>query len=470
MAADPLSQNRPMLPRHHEPIVAVATAPGRGAVGIVRVSGRALEPLIDAVCARALVPRVATFGPFLAADGSTLDQGLAIHFPAPNSYTGESVLELQAHGGPVLLQLLLARCLEAMPTLRLAGPGEFTERAFLNGKLDLAQAEAVSDLIEASTESAARSAGRSLSGAFSKQVNALRDALIELRMLVEATLDFPEEEIDFLEKADARGRLARIAAELDAVLDRARSGALLREGIRVVLAGQPNVGKSSLLNALAGAELAIVTPIAGTTRDKVSETIQIHGVPVHVTDTAGLRDPQASADEVERIGIARSWAEIASADAVVFLRDLTRLGELDYDEGDRSIAQAWPQGLAGSGRLIEVFNKADASTQRPQGDAIVISARSGDGLERLRERLLELAGWHAQPEGVFIARTRHVQALRRTREHLDRAAALAEQRDAALDLFAEELRLAHDALGEITGAFTADDLLGEIFGRFCIGK
>ncbi len=460
-----------MLPRHHEPIVAVATAPGRGAVGIVRASGRDLAPLIAAVCARCLAPRVATYLPFLAADGSTLDQGLAIHFPAPHSYTGEAVLELQAHGGPVLLQLLLARCLEAMPGLRLAAPGEFTERAFLNGKLDLAQAEAVSDLIEASTEQAARSAGRSLAGAFSKQVNALRDALVELRMLVEATLDFPEEEIDFLEKADARGRLARTTAELDGVLDRARSGALLREGLRVVLAGQPNVGKSSLLNALAGAELAIVTAIPGTTRDKVSETIQIHGVPLHVTDTAGLRDPDASADEVERIGIARSWAEIGQADAVLFLRDLTRLGEPDYDEADRRIAQAWPQGLAESGRLIEVFNKADASTLRPDsGDAIVISARSGDGLERLRERLLERAGWHAQPEGVFIARTRHVQALRRTREHLARAAALAAQRDAALDLLAEELRLAHDALGEITGAFSADDLLGEIFGRFCIGK
>lgn len=459
-----------MLSRHRDPIVAVATASGRGAVGIVRVSGAALDGLIAALCGRPLAPRVATYLPFLAADGSTLDQGLAIHFPAPNSYTGEAVLELQAHGGPVLLQLLLARCLEAMPALRLAGPGEFTERAFLNGKLDLAQAEAVSDLIEASTESAARSAGRSLSGAFSKQVNTLRDGLVELRMLVEATLDFPEEEIDFLEKADARGRLSRIAAELDAVLDRARSGALLREGIKVVLAGQPNVGKSSLLNALAGAELAIVTPIPGTTRDKVSETIQIHGVPVHVVDTAGLRDPLDSADEVERIGIARSWAEIASADAVIFLRDLTRLGEPDYDEGDRRIAQDWPEALPGSGRLLEVFNKVDSATCRPPGEALLVSARQGQGLDALRERLLALAGWHAQPEGVFIARTRHVQALRRTREHLVCAQEQVAQRDAALDLLAEELRLAHDALGEITGAFSADDLLGEIFGRFCIGK
>jgi len=470
-----------MLPRHHDPIVAVATAAGRGAVGIVRLSGRSLDALIESVCGRALVPRQASYLPFRAADGSTLDQGLALHFPAPHSYTGESVLELQAHGGPVLLQLLLARCLEAaaepgadgrprLPGLRLAGPGEFTERAFLNGKLDLAQAEAVSDLIEASTESAARSAGRSLSGVFSNQVNALRDRLVELRMLVEATLDFPEEEIDFLDKADARGRLEAVCVALDEVLDRARSGALLREGIKVVLAGQPNVGKSSLLNALAGAELAIVTPIPGTTRDKVSETIQIHGVPVHVIDTAGLRDPNESPDEVERIGIARSWAEIAGADAVVFLRDLTRLGEPGYDAGDERIAKDWPQGLAGSSRLLEVFNKADAARKLPAGTSLVVSARSGQGLDALRERLLELAGWHAQPEGVFIARTRHVQALRRTREHLERARALAAQRDAALDLLAEELRLAHDALGEITGVFTADDLLGEIFGRFCIGK
>jgi len=459
-----------MMPRHHEPIVAIATASGRGAVGIVRASGRDLAPLLAAVCGKALAPRHATYLPFLDANGNAIDQGLAIHFPAPHSYTGEAVLELQAHGGPVVLQLLLARCLEAGKSigLRLAEPGEFTERAFLNDKLDLAQAEAVSDLIEASTEAAARSAGRSLNGAFSAEINALREHLVELRMLVEATLDFPEEEIDFLEKADARGRLQRAIDQLDTVLDRARQGALLREGIQVVLAGQPNVGKSSLLNALAGAELAIVTPIAGTTRDKVSQTIQIEGVPVHVVDTAGLRD---SNDEVERIGIARSWAEIEAADAVILLHDLTRLGQAEHDAADAQILTRLPGSLAAAGRLLHVFNKADAAPSRQvDAAALVLSAKTGAGIAALRAKLLELAGWHAQPDGVFIARARHVHALRRTREHLARAQTHAAQADAALDLFAEELRLAHDALGEITGVFTPDDLLGEIFGRFCIGK
>lgn len=459
-----------MLPRHHEPIVAIATASGRGAVGIVRASGRDLSSLVAAVCGKALAPRHASYLPFLAANGDVIDQGLAIHFPAPHSYTGEAVLELQAHGGPVVLQLLLARCLEAGRAigLRLAEPGEFTERAFLNDKLDLTQAEAVSDLIEASTEAAARSAGRSLSGAFSAEVNALRERLVELRMLVEATLDFPEEEIDFLEKADAHGRLQRAVDQLDAVLDRARQGALLREGIQVVLAGQPNVGKSSLLNALAGAELAIVTPIAGTTRDKVSETIQIEGVPVHVIDTAGLRD---SSDEVERIGIARSWAEIEAADAVILLHDLTRLGQPEHDAADAQIVARLPHSLAADARLLHVFNKSDAAASPNVGsDGLVLSAKTGAGIAALRAKLLELAGWHAQPDGVFIARARHVDALRRTRDHLARAQAHAAQADAALDLFAEELRLAHDALGEITGAFTSDDLLGEIFSRFCIGK
>ncbi len=460
-----------LLPRHHEPIVAVATASGRGAVGIVRVSGADLGLFVTALFGRALAPRHATYLPFTDAAGATIDRGLAIHFPAPHSYTGEDVLELQAHGGPVVLQLLLARCLELaaskLPGLRLAQPGEFTERAFLNDKLDLAQAEAVADLIEASTEAAARSAGRSLTGAFSDEVNTLRAQLIDLRMLVEATLDFPEEEIDFLEKANARGRLRAITAQIDAVLSRARQGALLREGITVVLAGQPNVGKSSLLNALAGAELAIVTPIAGTTRDKVSSTIQIEGVPLHVIDTAGLRD---SVDEVERIGVARSWSEIERADAVLLLHDLTRIGQAAYDAGEAQIEQRLPAALAGRDRLLHVYNKADAAPAPGAHAGLALSARTGAGIAALRAKLLELAGWHAQPEGLFIARTRHVQALREARAHLGGALVQAARADAALDLLAEELRLAHDALGAITGAFGADELLGEIFSRFCIGK
>jgi len=456
-----------MLPRHHDPIVAIATASGRGAVGIVRISGADLSSLVGALFGRTLTPRHATYLPFTDGAGAPIDHGLAIHFPAPHSYTGEDVLELQAHGGPVVLQLLLGRCLTLEPTLRLAQPGEFTERAFLNDKLDLAQAEAVSDLIEASTEAAARSAGRSLSGAFSTEINGLRDRLIQLRMLVEATLDFPEEEIDFLEQANARGRLQAIAGQLDKVLDQARQGALLREGITVVLAGQPNVGKSSLLNALAGAELAIVTPIAGTTRDKVTGTIQIEGVPVHVIDTAGLRD---SVDEVERIGVARSWSEIERADAVLFMHDLTRIGEAAYDAVDTQIAGRLPAALLGSDRLVHIFNKADAAATPIPAVGLALSARTGAGIDALRGRLLALAGWHAAPEGVFIARTRHVQALRATRAHLNAALEQAARADAALDLLAEELRLAHDALGEITGAFGADELLGEIFSRFCIGK
>jgi tRNA modification GTPase len=472
-----------LLGRHQDPIVAIATAPGRGAVGIVRVSGRGLGPLAIALIGTLPSPRRAHYGPFLDAQGQAIDQGLALYFPAPNSYTGEDVLELQAHGGPVVLQLLLARCLEAaampidgdpatavLPRLRLAEPGEFTQRAFLNDKLDLAQAEAVADLIDASTEAAARSASRSLAGAFSAQVDGLAEAIVRLRMLVEATLDFPEEEIDFLEKADARGQLDALQARLDELLARTRQGALLREGLRVVLAGQPNVGKSSLLNALAGAELAIVTPIAGTTRDRVSETIQIHGVPVHVTDTAGLRHD--TVDEVERIGVARSWESIETADAVLFLHDLTRVDEPAYQQADVQIAERLAR--VAPERLLHVFNKADLAG--PPGaferarPGLRLSARSGAGLDALREALLERAGGLASPEGLFIARSRHVQALRAAGDHLAAAAAHAAQADTALDLFAEELRLAHEALQAITGAFSADDLLGEIFSRFCIGK
>jgi tRNA modification GTPase len=453
--------------------VAVATAPGRGAVGIVRASGRDLSALIQAVCGRNLAPRHATLLDFLGSDGQALDRGLAIHFPAPQSYTGEDVLELHAHGGPVLLQLLLARCLETLPGLRLAEPGEFTERAFLNDKLDLAQAEAVADLIDASTEAAARSAARSLSGAFSTEVRQLAERLVQLRLLVEATLDFPEEEIDFLEQAGARGQLEAIEATVEQALTRARQGALLREGLHVVIAGQPNVGKSSLLNALAGAELAIVTPIPGTTRDRVSETIQIEGVPLHVVDTAGLRSD--AVDEVERIGIGRSWEAIAAADAVLFLHDLGRMGEPEVAAADAAIAAQLPPGVP----VLQVYNKADlpgaveraaAADASRAASGLLVSARTGQGLEELRHALLRQAGWQAAPEGLFIARTRHVQALRRTLDHVQAARQLAALRETALELLAEELRLAHRELGEITGEFSSEDLLGAIFGRFCIGK
>jgi tRNA modification GTPase len=436
-------------------------------VGIVRASGRDLSPLIHQVCGRSLAPRQATLLDFQDAQGRPIDRGLALHFPAPHSYTGEDVLELQAHGGPVLLQLLLARCLQALPGARLAAPGEFTERAFLNDKLDLAQAEAVADLIDAGTEAAARSAGRALSGEFSHRVDALAQRIVRLRTLVEATLDFPEEEIDFLQQADAAGQLSGITEALLALLATARQGALLREGLRVVIAGQPNVGKSSLLNALAGAELAIVTPIPGTTRDRVSESIQIEGVPVHVTDTAGLRHDEQAADEVERIGIGRSWDAIRSADCVLFLHDLTRAGQdAAYDAAEREIEASLPPGVS----VIEVWNKADAVGVSSSTEGLALSARTGQGLEALRQALLRTAGWQAAPEGVFIARARHVQALQRCAKHLALANAHLAEPVPALDLLAEELRLAHQALGDITGAFTAEDLLGEIFSKFCIGK
>lgn len=474
------------------PIVAIATPPGRGAVGIVRVSGKSIAPLIQALCGRDLKPREATYLPFVDAAGAAIDHGLALYFPAPHSFTGEDVLELQAHGGPVVMQLLLARCLEAgaemdaatqqprLTGLRVAQPGEFTQRAFLNDKMDLAQAEAVADLIDASTEAAARGATRSLSGEFSKEVHTLRDALIHLRMLVEATLDFPEEEIDFLQKADAAGQLSRLQATLARVMQRTSQGALLREGIKVVIAGQPNAGKSSLLNALAGAELAIVTPIAGTTRDKVQQTIQIDGVPLHIIDTAGLRH---SEDEVEKIGIERAWAEIENADAVLFLHDLVRWNDAtesaNYQAADAAIATQLISLLPKRVPVIQVWNKVDA-VQPPQAatavekDAesvnITVSAKNGQGLETLRQTLLQVAGWQPAAEGVYIARERHVQALRQVSAHLDLADSQLKAKSQALDLLAEELRLAQNDLSAITGEFTSDDLLGVIFSKFCIGK
>ncbi|QYF95439.1 tRNA uridine-5-carboxymethylaminomethyl(34) synthesis GTPase MnmE [Massilia sp. PAMC28688] len=453
------------------PIAAIATAPGRGGIGVVRASGKALAPLIDTLFPGArLAPRHATYLPFKNGDGTIIDQGIAIYFKGPHSYTGEDVLELQGHGGPVVLQLLLARVLEAGADagLRLAEPGEFTRRAYLNDKLDLAQAEAVADLIDASTEAAARSATQSLSGEFSRTVNKLVEQTIGLRMLVEATLDFPEEEIDFLEKSDARGQLAVIIDSLEAVFQKAAQGALLREGLNVVLVGQPNVGKSSLLNALAGADVAIVTPIAGTTRDKVSETIQIEGIPLNIIDTAGIRVINEAVDVVERIGIERTWAEVGKADVIMHLLDAGH----GPSRADDSIVAAFPEGIP----VIRIWNKIDLSGHRPsvdpQSDAtnVYLSAHEHTGIDLLRAELLRIAGWQQTGESLFLARERHLIALRAARRHLHVAAEHAAQNDQSLDLFAEELRLAQAQLSSISGEFSSDDLLGVIFSRFCIGK
>jgi tRNA modification GTPase len=477
-----------MLPRHQDPIVAIATAPGRGAVGIVRISGLRLNllfaPLLGAPHTASITAREAKYLKFLDQDGQVIDQGLALFFPEPYSFTGEDVIELQAHGGPVVLQLLVARVLEAakdidtLKAMRIARPGEFTERAFLNDKMDLAQAEAVADLIDASTEAAARGAARSLSGAFSSEVHALRDALIHLRMLVEATLDFPEEEIEHLSKNKAREQLSSLQQSVLGFRQKATQGALLREGIKVVIAGQPNAGKSSLLNALAGAELAIVTPIAGTTRDKVQETISIQGVPIHIIDTAGLRE---SEDVVERMGIKRTWEEIGKADCVIHLHDLSEEQSTDKQVAIRSIAArtvlmaAIHQKLSKNTPVIDVWNKADLIATARVSNELLISAKTGQGIDALRAKLLEVAGWQSSSgEGSYIARERHVQAisvvqahLREASEHLDSSFA---HHAGGLDLVAEDLRLAQSALSEITGGFSSDDLLGEIFSKFCIGK
>ena len=440
-------------------IAAIATAPGRGGIGVVRMSGPNLAPLAARICGREPQARLARFARFHDASGGLIDEGLLLYFPAPHSFTGEDVIELQGHGGPVVMQMLLARCLEL--GARLAEPGEFTRRAFLNGKLDLAQAESVADLIEASTAAAARSAVRSLTGNFSTEVRGLCDRLIDLRMLVEATLDFPDEDVDFLVEARAFERIEAIAAELTAILDRARQGSLLRNGLHVVLVGQPNVGKSSLLNRLAGEERAIVTDIAGTTRDALRETIQIEGIPLHITDTAGLRE---TTDEVEKIGIARTWQEIERADVIVRLVDV-RDG---LTAADAAIDARLPAGV----ERITVFNKVDLQARQPErieadgAVGIYLSAKAGQGIELLRAELLRVAGWHRHGEDVILARERHLIALREA--HARVHAALDARH--ALELMAEELRLAQEAVNEITGEFTPDDLLGVIFSRFCIGK
>jgi tRNA modification GTPase len=426
---------------------------------VVRVSGKRLVPLALALLGKVPAARRAIRAAFLDARGAAIDDGLALYFPAPHSYTGEEVLELQGHGGPVVMQMLLKRCLEL--GARLAEPGEFTRRAFLNDKLDLAQAESVADLIEAATDSAARCALRSLRGEFSVAVEALVRQLIELRMLVEATLDFPEEEFDPLDRADAKGRHARLLQAIETALAKSRQGSLLRTGLQVVLAGQPNVGKSSLLNRLAGEELAIVTAIPGTTRDSVRQAIQIDGVPLNIVDTAGLHDTQ---DEVERLGIARTWSEIGKADVVLLLVD-ARAG---VTKQDLELVARIPQGV----KRVFVHNKTDLAgtaarlEQTQAGASIHLSAKTGAGMELLRAELLAVAGWQQGAEHLFMARERHLVALRRAAEHVAGAGG----QFSRLELFAEELRQAQEQLNSITGEFAADDLLGEIFSHFCIGK
>lgn len=441
-------------------IAAIATASGRGGIGVVRLSGNDLQAIIRPLTGRDfLTPRVAILSNFLDAAGEVIDQGIALYFPTPQSFTGEDVIELQGHGGPVVLRLLLQRCLDL--GARLAEPGEFTRRAYLNDKIDLAQAESVADLIDAASIEAAKSAMRSLKGDFSHAINLLVGKLIDFRMLVEATLDFPDEEIDFLAEANAASRLEDIVQRLENVFASAHQGKLLRDGIHVVLVGQPNVGKSSLLNQLAGEEVAIVTHIPGTTRDTVRQHIEIEGILVHVVDTAGLRDTY---DEVERLGIERTWSAIEQANVLVVIVDVA----LGISEEDRKIIDKLPSTLP----VVRVFNKIDQHHITPHVEEqgansdIYLSAKTGSGMDLLRRHLLEVVGWHHAGESVYLARERHLNALRKAQGHLRSA----HENMVSVELLAEELRLAQDALSTITGEFTPDDLLGEIFSRFCIGK
>lgn len=450
-----------------ETIAAVATAQGRGGVGIVRISGPLAGVLAKAICRRELKPRHAHYGPFFTDGDQVVDEGLALYFPGPNSFTGEDVLELQGHGGPVVLDLLLRHCVQL--GARLARPGEFSERAFLNDKLDLAQAEAIADLIEASSEQAARNALRSLQGEFSRRVHGLTERLISLRIYVEAAIDFPEEEIDFLADGHVLNLLEGVRTDLAGVMREAGQGALLRDGMTVVIAGRPNAGKSSLLNALAGREAAIVTEIAGTTRDVLREHIHIDGMPLHVIDTAGLRDTE---DQVERIGVERALKAIAEADRILLVVDATA------PEADDPFA-LWPEFLdqhPDPSNVTLIRNKADLS-----GESVVLevcndghvtislSAKSTEGLDLLREHLKACMGYEQTAESSFSARRRHLEALRQAAEHLEHGHAQLTQAGAG-ELLAEDLRMAQQALGEITGAFSSDDLLGRIFSSFCIGK
>ncbi|OIR16967.1 tRNA modification GTPase MnmE [mine drainage metagenome] len=440
-------------------IAAIATAPGRGGIGVVRVSGHDLAGMALALTGRQLTPRCATYSPFLAADGAWLDQGIVIYFPAPHSYTGEEVLEFQGHGGPAVLQSVLQRCLEL--GARLAQPGEFTQRAFLNDKMDLAQAESVADLIDATTEQAARSAVRSLQGEFSAAIHKAVEQLIDLRMLVEATLDFPEEEIDADDRQLCADKLAMLFQEIERISALAKQGSILREGAQVVLVGAPNAGKSSLLNCLAGEEVALVSEVPGTTRDAIRQALQVCGVPLHLIDTAGLRE---TTDAVEQMGMARTRQALARSDMVLVLQDESQQrSELE----DRTILASLPARIP----RLYLHNKIDLSGHSPgleirNGENhLFISAKTGAGMAELQEKMLETIGWH-QETGVFMARARHLEALADARQHLLDA----ELQLAYPELFAEELRLAQEALNSITGEFSADDLLGEIFSRFCIGK
>lgn len=445
-------------------IAAIATPTGRGGIGVVRISGQNLQPMTRTILGYVPQPRHASLSEFFDEIGLAIDQGIALYFPAPHSYTGEDVLELQGHGGQAVMNLLLSRCLAV--GARLAQPGEFTLRAFLNNKLDLAQAESVADIIDASTSEAARCAMRSLQGEFSTAVYTLVQALTDLRMLIEATLDFPEEEIDFLLHADAHSKLKHIQTQLKQVLASAQQGSLLREGVSVVLVGQPNVGKSSLMNRLTGEETTIVTETPGTTRDAIRQTVNIKGVPLHLIDTAGLRETD---DAVEKIGIARTRSAIDKADLALLLVD-SRLG---ISPRDRAILDSFPTGLP----LIHIFNKIDLLNGAPRikneegALEIYLSAKTGAGVELLRQKLLEAVGWRppSAGEGLFMARHRHLQALTEAGECLERAADAAKNKS-QVELLAEELRLAQLALSSITGEFSADDLLGAIFSRFCIGK
>jgi len=461
--------------------MAIATPPGRGAVGVVRISGKNLQAFAERLCQQALKPRHAHLLTLQDEQNQPLDQVLAIYFPAPHSYTGEDVLELQGHGGTIVMHMVMARCMSLaqtknadnqalLPHLRMAQAGEFTQRAYLNQKLDLAQAEAVADLIDANTEAAVRSAGRSMQGAFSDQVHALKAALVHLRVQIEACLDFPEEDLDFIKDMQVAEQLQTLLAQTAALTAQAQQGVLLRDGLKLVIAGQPNAGKSSLLNALAGAELAIVTPIAGTTRDVLSESIQIEGVPIHVLDTAGLRDHQ-DADVVEQIGIERAWAQIKQADMVLLLNDVSR-HDAAYIQQQRHLQQDIEAILPKRTNLLLVDNKCDMLNS-PSFDtnAVAISAKHGLGLDALRAKILQLAGWQTgAQEGVFTARARHLDALADVALHLQTANTLLKNTHPALDLLAEECRLAQQSLSSLTGEFSADDLLGEIFANFCIGK